>query len=175
MVCTNDTAIFPVAIELAICPPTWNTDNGTVVINTNRLGFLNPPASPGIARPSTGTNRATNARTRHQPATNANCSIATVTGQGKAFRMLFVDVFDSAEDRYHIKHSSYFSMNQLPAPRSLNLREKHTISFQLMGAFTNSTTSPALMLCARFRPSLSTSEMLFALPCAMGLRFAGGA
>lgn len=100
MVCTKDTGILFVAIELAICPPTWKNARGAVVTITCLLGNLNPPCSPGIALPTTGIHLESTPSVTHQPATNPNCTIVRVTGRGKALRMLLDEVFDSAEARY---------------------------------------------------------------------------
>jgi hypothetical protein len=123
MVCTNDTGILFVAMELARCPPTWNAASGAVVFSTYDVGHLSPPCSPGIALPTTGTNRAIPASVMHHVATKPNWRMVRVNGRGRAFRIDFDEVLESALVRYQIIHRAF------PSPVSRESEEGKKVGY----------------------------------------------
>lgn len=83
---------------LAICPPTWNKASGAVVPIIALVGNLKPPDRPGIVR--NGVNFARSDKVMHHDDTKPNCTIVSVTGWGNELRIVFEEVFDSADERY---------------------------------------------------------------------------
>ena len=73
---------------------------------TSQDGFLSPFLNAGIDLFKDGNTEAREADSRHHPDTEANWSTVKVAGLGKAFRIVFEDVFVRADVKYHPIHSA---------------------------------------------------------------------
>lgn len=146
MVCTRDTGIFDVALELSRWPVIWNPARGRVVRMTSLDGYLMGCFRAGIEVRIRGNLDASHENSKQYTATKANCSIVRVAGLSKAVRIDLDEVFVRAEDQYQVTHSPYtrgISMiGTQPGRRGLAI----TISFHDTGARRAPAISCALWL-----------------------------
>jgi hypothetical protein len=90
MVCTVLTGTLLMAREPNICPPTWKAAMGKVPLRMARVGLRSRPVHPSSFL----------LHTTHNPATNANWTIVSVTGKRKLLRMTLPVLLDIAELEY---------------------------------------------------------------------------
>jgi hypothetical protein len=106
-VCTSDTGILDVAVELRRWPPIWNAAIGIVVIIISWVGYRIPCRKAGMAFLRPGSTLDSHEKNRQNDATNPNCTRVRVAGLGNAFKMDLEEVFVRAEERYHTTHKIY--------------------------------------------------------------------
>ena len=94
-----------------MCPANWNMAKGSAVIRTSRLGYRMPFLRAGmlLLREGNMVERYTN--DKHHRDTNANCTIVSVTGLGRAFKMDFEDVLVTADVRYQTRHKTWYGIS----------------------------------------------------------------
>lgn len=91
------------AIELRMCPRSWNTARGSTVFMTSTDGFRKPFFSAGMARRRDGNRDARVVRTEHHIDTKANWTIVRVIGFGSVVRIDLEEVLVRAEVIYQTR------------------------------------------------------------------------
>lgn len=143
-------------MEEAMWPATWKMPRGAVDNNIARVGYL------GRDEIVAGRNRDNDIKSSENIKTKANWMRVSVTGCGKALRIDFDEVFESAEVRY--LETAIRQLLPPKTPRDTNHTRQSAINFHDTGALKLSTTSLAVTLAARFRPARIASDMLCRLP-----------
>src|SRR5690349_11480959 len=102
MVCTRDTGILDVALELRRWPPIWKAASGSVVLITSRDGARIGYLRAGMAARSWGKVDASQENNRQYDETKPNWTRVKVAGLSKAVRIALEDVLVMADDQYHM-------------------------------------------------------------------------
>lgn len=105
IVCTSETGICDVAMELRICPASWKRAKGRAAETTSRDGYRIPFFNAGMEVFSDGKTDDRYERMRHHAETNPNWTIVRVIGFGSVVRISLDDVLVSAEVMYQTTQS----------------------------------------------------------------------
>lgn len=86
---------------LSIWPANWKIASGNAVKITSRDGYSMPVLRAGTFLFSEGNSLERYVRNRHHVDTKPNCTVVSVTGCGRAFKIDFDEVFVVADVVYH--------------------------------------------------------------------------